>query len=162
MGLPRQGYWTWLPFPSSGELPNPGIKPKSPALAGGLWRPPGKLNAIPLLPKAKELKLPLSSADPKTEAWWGQQGNTGQHSGQPRAAHSTSRHSKAGQGSTSEQKKTGPRGGARLAMLLTVPTVIVSCSGVVPTLRLMLVRHANTHTQGRKESRRGLPWWSSG
>ena len=60
----------------------PRIKPKSPALAGGFWKPPGKPNDILLLPKAKELKLPLSSAEPKTEAWWGQQRNTGQQSGQ--------------------------------------------------------------------------------
>ena len=28
----RQGYWSGLPFPSPGDLPNPGIKPGSPAL----------------------------------------------------------------------------------------------------------------------------------
>ena len=27
MGLPRQEYWTGLPFPSPGNRPNPGIKP---------------------------------------------------------------------------------------------------------------------------------------
>ena len=27
-----QGYWSGLPFPSPGDLPNPGIKPRSPAL----------------------------------------------------------------------------------------------------------------------------------
>ena len=32
MGLPRQEYWSELPYPSSGDLPNPGIKPVSPAL----------------------------------------------------------------------------------------------------------------------------------
>ena len=26
------GYWSGLPFPSPGDLPNPGIKPRSPAL----------------------------------------------------------------------------------------------------------------------------------
>ena len=30
MGLPRQDYWSRLPFPSPGDLPNPGIKPTSP------------------------------------------------------------------------------------------------------------------------------------
>ena len=34
MGFPRQEYWSGLPFPSSGDLPNPGIEPASPALAG--------------------------------------------------------------------------------------------------------------------------------
>ena len=28
----RQEYWSWLPFPSPGALPNSGIKPRSPAL----------------------------------------------------------------------------------------------------------------------------------
>ena len=31
-GFPRQEYWSGLPFPSPGDLPNPGIKPRSPAL----------------------------------------------------------------------------------------------------------------------------------
>ena len=38
MGFPRQGYWYGLPFPSPGDLPNPGIEPASPAspaLEGG-------------------------------------------------------------------------------------------------------------------------------
>ena len=30
MGFPRQEYWTGLPLPSPGDLPNPGIKPGSP------------------------------------------------------------------------------------------------------------------------------------
>ena len=30
MGFPRQEYWSGLPFPSPGDLPNPGIKPTSP------------------------------------------------------------------------------------------------------------------------------------
>ena len=35
MGSPRQEYWRGLPFPSPGNLPNPVIKPASPASAGG-------------------------------------------------------------------------------------------------------------------------------
>ena len=30
MGFSRQEYWSGLPFPSPGDLPNPGIKPMSP------------------------------------------------------------------------------------------------------------------------------------
>jgi len=30
--FPRQGYWSGLPFPSPGDLPDPGIRPASPAL----------------------------------------------------------------------------------------------------------------------------------
>ena len=32
MGFSRQEYWSGLPFPSSGDLPNPGIEPRCPAL----------------------------------------------------------------------------------------------------------------------------------
>ena len=32
MGFSRQEYWSGLPFPSSGDLPNPGFEPWSPAL----------------------------------------------------------------------------------------------------------------------------------
>ena len=43
MGLPRQEYWSRLPFPSPGIFPT-GIKPTSPALAGRFCttEPPGK------------------------------------------------------------------------------------------------------------------------
>ena len=37
MGFPRQEYWSGLPFPSPEDLPSPGIKPTSPALAGILY-----------------------------------------------------------------------------------------------------------------------------
>ena len=44
IGFPRQEYWNGLPFPSPEDLLNPGIKPTSPALAGGFYatEPPGK------------------------------------------------------------------------------------------------------------------------
>ena len=32
MEFSRHEYWSWLPFPSPGDLPNPGIEPRSPAL----------------------------------------------------------------------------------------------------------------------------------
>ena len=40
----RQKYWSGLPSPSLGDLPEPGIKPLSPVVAGGLFAtvPPGK------------------------------------------------------------------------------------------------------------------------
>ena len=40
----RQEYWSGLPFPIPGDLPDPGIKSMSPALAGGFFttEPPGK------------------------------------------------------------------------------------------------------------------------
>ena len=44
MGFSRQEYWSGLPFPSPGDLPNPGIKPGSPALQTDTLpsEPPGK------------------------------------------------------------------------------------------------------------------------
>ena len=44
MGFSRQEYWSGLPFPSPGDLPDPGIKPRSPALQADALtsEPPGK------------------------------------------------------------------------------------------------------------------------
>ena len=44
MGFSRQEYWSGLSFPSPGNLPDPGIKPRSPALQTGTLtsEPPGK------------------------------------------------------------------------------------------------------------------------
>ena len=41
MGCSRQEYWSGMPFPSAGDLPNPGIKPRSPAL---------QVDSLPLMP----------------------------------------------------------------------------------------------------------------
>ena len=37
MEFSRQGYWSGLPLPTPRDLPNPGIKLMSPALAGGFF-----------------------------------------------------------------------------------------------------------------------------
>ena len=37
MGFPRQEYFSELPFPSPGDLPDPGIEPTSPALQAESW-----------------------------------------------------------------------------------------------------------------------------
>ena len=44
MGFSRQEYWSGSPFPSPGDLPDPGIKPKSPTLQADALtsEPPGK------------------------------------------------------------------------------------------------------------------------
>ena len=44
MGFSRQEYWSGLPFPSPGDLPNPGIEPGSPTLQADALssEPPGK------------------------------------------------------------------------------------------------------------------------
>ena len=44
VGFSRQEYWSGLPFPSPGDLPDPGIEPGSPALQADALtsEPPGK------------------------------------------------------------------------------------------------------------------------
>ena len=48
MGFSRQEYWSGLPFLPPGDLPEPGIKPESPALQEDslLSKPPGKSKYI--------------------------------------------------------------------------------------------------------------------
>ena len=48
MEFSRQEYWSGLPFPSPGDLPNPGIKPRSPALQADalLSEPPSFLHSL--------------------------------------------------------------------------------------------------------------------
>ena len=44
MGFSMQEYWSGLPFPSPGDLPDPGMEPRSPALQADALpcEPPGK------------------------------------------------------------------------------------------------------------------------
>ena len=59
MGFSRQEYWSGLPFPSPGDLPNPGIEPGSPALEADALtsEPPEKhflfFSAVAFMRKAK-------------------------------------------------------------------------------------------------------------
>ena len=50
MGFSRQEYWSGLPFPSPGDLPNPGIKPAYPT-----WQ----ADSLPL----SQLRSPISKAE---------------------------------------------------------------------------------------------------
>ena len=69
MGFPRQEYWSRLPFSSRGDLPDSGIKPTSPALAGWFFTtvPPGKPFCLTTLSKPQsapnslppQLSIPL-------------------------------------------------------------------------------------------------------
>ena len=50
-GFSRQEYWSGLPFPTLGDLPDPGIEPASlgsPPLAGGFFatEPPGNPQVV--------------------------------------------------------------------------------------------------------------------
>ena len=48
MEFSRQEYWSWLPFPSPGDLPNPGNEPGSPALQADSLpsEPPGQPSTL--------------------------------------------------------------------------------------------------------------------
>ena len=48
LGFSRQEAWRRLPFPPPGDLPDPGIEPVSPALAGGFFttKPPSLISSI--------------------------------------------------------------------------------------------------------------------
>ena len=55
MRFSRQEYWSGFPFPSPGDLPDPGIKPRSPALQADALtsEPPGRTQGKEVL----EVKL---------------------------------------------------------------------------------------------------------
>ena len=65
MGFSRQEYWSGLPFPSPGYLPNPGIEPRSSALQADALpsEPPGKpikfheVHYLNYILKTKQLNL---------------------------------------------------------------------------------------------------------
>ena len=70
MGLPRQEYWSGLPFPSPADLPSIGTEPTSPALSGGFFtsKPPRKPQPDTVL-NADLLPITSSSTDtPRTAA----------------------------------------------------------------------------------------------
>ena len=50
MEFSRQEYWRELPFPSAGDLPDPGTEPRSPSLQADflLFEPPGKPRVMSL------------------------------------------------------------------------------------------------------------------
>jgi len=66
MGFPRQEYWNGLLFPSSGDLPGSGIKPKSLALASRFFttKPPGKPLGLTAAAAAKSLQSCPTLCDP--------------------------------------------------------------------------------------------------
>ena len=47
MGFSREEYWSGLPFPSPGHLPDPGIEPRCPALQADALssEPPGNITS---------------------------------------------------------------------------------------------------------------------
>ena len=60
LGFSRQEHWSGLPFPSPGDLPDLGIKPRSPAFQADALtsEPPGKpLSSIKMYRGKKKKKL---------------------------------------------------------------------------------------------------------
>ena len=57
MGFSRQEYWSGLPFPSSGDLPNPETEPESPALQADSLptEPLGKRRGRQILRQSQEV-----------------------------------------------------------------------------------------------------------
>ena len=56
-GILQVEYWSGWPFPSSGDIPNPGIEPRSPTL---------QPDSLPAEPRGEEGNLPR---DGKTNDW---------------------------------------------------------------------------------------------
>ena len=59
MGFSRQEYWSGLPFPSPGDLPDPGIKPRSPTFQADALpaEPPGKVPQFILIAVDGHLRI---------------------------------------------------------------------------------------------------------
>ena len=70
MGFSRQEYWSVLPFPSPGDLPDPGIEPGSPKLQADslLSEPLGK--GYPQTPSAQALFSQARQSLPQSQAGW--------------------------------------------------------------------------------------------
>ena len=62
MGFSRQEYWSGLPFPSPGDLPDPGIEPGSPTLQADALpsEPPGKKTKEESENERKKVKVMLT------------------------------------------------------------------------------------------------------
>ena len=73
MGFPRQEYWSGLPFPSPGDLPDPGVEPRCPALQMDSIpsEPPGKPQPFRILLKTVNVlaKLICKSFYPVGESY---------------------------------------------------------------------------------------------
>ena len=79
MGFARQEYWNGMPFSPLGDLPDPGIKPRSSALqADSLLTQPPVLLTVRKLHCASKLRMQLfsitdfqSPLSPQNQSFWG-------------------------------------------------------------------------------------------
>ena len=76
MGFSRQEYWSGLPCPPPGDLPNPGIEPGSPALQGDsllsealVKHPPGPQQRVQQ--DTHRIRLPAGDlrTEPQSQQW---------------------------------------------------------------------------------------------
>ena len=68
MEFSRQEYWSGLPFPSPGDLPDPGIEPKSPTL---------QADTLPSLPVLRQQMSKSFCLDGKSQ-WRKRNSNVGE------------------------------------------------------------------------------------
>ena len=61
IGFPRQEYWSGLPFPCSGDLPDPGMEPGFPALQAVSYIAGGLLHCGWILYSMSHLRSPTLS-----------------------------------------------------------------------------------------------------
>ena len=74
MGFSRQEYWSGLPFPSPGNLPYPGIEPRSPTL---------QADALTSEPRGKWKGWDNITVVPLKNTWYGEGGGRGVQDGEP-------------------------------------------------------------------------------
>ena len=67
LGFSRQEHWSGLPFPSPGDFPDPGIKPRSPTLQAAALtsEPPGMHRANRIIPHLSSVYVLSSSESQK-------------------------------------------------------------------------------------------------
>ena len=71
VGFSRQEYWSGVPFPSPGDLPDPGIEPKSPGLQADALpsEPQGKPLIVDYQERQSHLKMREGEKPVRTKAW---------------------------------------------------------------------------------------------
>ena len=72
MGFSRQEYWSGLPFPSPGDLPNPGIEPRSLALQADSLpaEPAGKPRYVMTMIEVNQVISLCQSWEPVSSSKW--------------------------------------------------------------------------------------------
>ena len=117
MEFSRQEYWSGLPFPSLGDLPDPGIKPRSPGLQADslLLEPPGKpiyhQRAYQIISHSASFNFPHNSVGKESTC----------NAGDPSSIPGLGRSPRKGKGyplqySSLENSMNTPRGGKELDM----------------------------------------------